>query len=881
MKFPREKVLSVHLSPQRSGMEASIRQLIANGKSKAALDSAKEFHKKCRTADSEILLVDAYLARIRALSDQNLALEAKSLSALVRERFPAAKQRLDALISTFTAQGGDLDELLRPLNDPELSAERRASIEQVIQNQVTDLAALARCAALPAEHSLRKTAAAIDQAFNSVTSGPVTDEQIALADVSRRSPLANWKLLIRAIACFYRNQDQACKEYLAAIRPESAPSRLVPAMHAMLGTPPGAKPAAPAAGLKPAEAALVSRTCGSLRELRRTLADLDGAIAHAQEPAQVFKAVRAAVRECRQSAPDLLAELRQTICIRGEVAALDRERMIAALEGAPRPDATFLRDMAREMEGTGDSEDLMRACECWDAFRQEAVREGWFAEKSPEAAALYLHMADLLGRMPEVLLWDMQRSIGRGESRESNYFRFPEEIYWRACVIDPHSDSFSQWLRWARKHSVASAENVARAWNKALPDAVEPLLFLMEEAEKRNAFPSALSYLDQAERIDAVHSTIRTARLRLLAGGALRHLQKKKPHLAVQRLHEIEALPQSRQGDRPALSGALRVLICLASGDQSGASQALLEVERALGDGLTALIFVQGCGASAKRKDVALLPSLDTLSENQKSRLPAAMAQVIALAADVGLTRNFLLPIAYIDETEEQFPHVGGSLNVEQIRVLGELGISTDHPELAWAVSAAGLDRGGSTEAYFLLLRARALPEGRGDRYAALTAAAAELGRSHRDMEVVSQAVEAGRTVADGEPLSLTADQARDVLRREKMSPAFPYRSAGPDYSDLFPDDLCTCPACRAKRGQPFDPDPDDPFQLAGEAPDEDEILRSFFEAAPKEIPRELLPALFEVAKESFLRGEDPTEVLTQILLEGPPSRKKKKGRRR
>jgi hypothetical protein len=352
-------------------------------------------------------------------------------------------------------------------------------------------------------------------------------------------------------------------------------------------------------------------------------------------------------------------------------------------------------------------------------------------------------------------------------------------------------------------------------------------------------------------------------------------------------LAEIGALSQSRQGDRPAFLAALRVLICLASGDKPGASQALLEVERGLGDGLAALIFISGCAASAKRKDLVFLPFPDTLAEHQRSHLPASMARVIALAADIGLTRNFQLPIEYFDETEAQFPRISGSLNVEQIRLLGELGIVSEHPGLAWAASAAGLDRGGPTEAYFLLLRARALPEGLDDRYEALTAAAAELGRTHRDMDVVSRAVEAGRDLFEEDPLSLTADQARDVLRKEKASPAFPSRSSpGPDYSDLLRDELCMCPVCRGERGQSSDPDLDDLFNSDVPEMDEDEMKRSFFESAPKDIPREILPALFEVAKESFFRGDDPLEILSQILLEdapapkNPPGRKKKKGRR-
>ncbi len=558
------------------------------------------------------------------------------------------------------------------------------------------------------------------------------------------------------------------------------------------------------------------------------------------------------------------------------MAGLDIERTIVAVEGTPRRDATFFMDLARTLERTGDNEDLMRACECWDCLRQEAVREGWFGERGMEVAALYLHMAGILSRMPLELLLEMQRATRKAVSSENNYFRFPTELYARACLIDPHPDAFSEWLRWARRNSIGEAENVARAWNKALPDAIEPLLFLMEQVEKRNAFPTALSYLDKAERIDAVNSTVRTARLRLLAADAMRRLQKKKPHLAAERLAEMAALPQSRQGDRPTFLAAMRFLICLNSGDKPGTEEARLEVDRACDDSLASALLIFGCGTYAKMSDLSL-PLPDELTESQRSRLPASMARVLALARDMGLFK-FQLPVSYFDETEVQFPHCRGSLGVEQIRSLGELGIATNHPGLAWAASVAGLERDGSTEAYFLLLRAQALPEGLGDRYEVLLAAAAELGRLHRDMEVVSQAVEAGRSPFDDKPLSLTADQARDVLRKEKQSPAFPSPySPGPDYSNLFPDGACMCPSCRRERGQ--SPGPDD-----GYYPGEDEMAREFYAAAPKGIPSEILPALFEVAKMAYLTGEDPDELMTEIL--GTPSGrsrggKKKKGRRR
>jgi hypothetical protein len=313
-------------------------------------------------------------------------------------------------------------------------------------------------------------------------------------------------------------------------------------------------------------------------------------------------------------------------------------------------------------------------------------------------------------------------------------------------------------------------------------------------------------------------------------------------------------------------------MICLASGDKQGADDGLLESTRLLGEGFTATLLLFGITAVSSCPNLVRLPGRGDLTQQQRAALPMALARVIAIANDLGISGRFKFPIAYFDETEVQFSRVCGALDIEQLRLLGEAGIEAEHLRLAWAASAAGLNRGGPTEAYFLLLRARALPEAFMERCDVVTAAAAELGRFHRDMDVVSQAVDAGRDPFDDSPLSLTAEQAREVLRKEKESPAFPSRSnPGPDYADLFPADLCMCPSCRRERGQ--SPDPGD-----GDF-DEDEMKKFFYEAAPRDVPRDILPALFEVAKMAYLTGEDPVEVMSEIL--GSPGGKRKKGRRR
>ncbi len=843
-----------------------MRQLIANGRSRTALENAKQFYKAQHTAASEFLLLDAYMARIQSLLDHNLEAEAKSLLELVLERFPAAKDRIEGLVAAASARGAELPELLQPLNDPELSSERRTTIEQIIQTQVVDLTELAGCSALPPEHSLRLAAAALDRAFNPVTSGPVTDEQIELPEVSHRSPLAPWKVLIRAIACFHRSEDEKCRQYLAAIKPESVPSRLVPAMHAMIGE-------KPTTALKPAAAALVSETTVNLSDFHRALADVDRAFAKEHNQGHVFKVVRAAVRECQRTAPGRLAYLKQLIFARSELAGVDMDRLTNALEGAPPEDAVFSRMYANALERSGTPEDIVQACVMWDAFREHALREGWFSAHSVEAATLYLHMADLLGQLPNELLRELQRARKPASMpQEDCYFLFPDKLYARACVTDPHPEAFSQWMHWAIRQSVSEAEAVARAWNGIRPDDLEPLLFLIEQAEKRNAFPTALSYLEKAERIDPVHSVVRATRLRLLAGGALRHLQQKKPHLALEKLATMAALPQAQQGDRPAFLSAMRYLIAARSEDKSGAAEALVETEQVLEGNIAAGFLISGIASISKNLDPIYLPPVKSLSREERTAIPKSLARVMALACDLGITK-IKFPVSYFEEAEAQFPGVSDTLDVEQLRMLGEFAMSTDRPKLAWAIAGAGLKRSGPLEAYFLLLRARATPEGNTTRYFALAAAAAELGRFHRDMGVVDQAVQIVLDPMDGEPIRVTLDEARNVVRKELDSPEFPSPfKPGPDYRKLLPDELCQCPECRRQRG--------DGPGLEDNGFDETQMEEIFKAGVPKDMPPEIAGMLYDVVKEAFRAGISPDEIVSQIL-DGAGGKHQKKGRKK
>ena len=849
-----------------------MRQLIANGKSKVALDTAKEIHKAQGTAASEALLLDAYAARIQSLVDQNLAVEAKSLLDLVRERYPSARERFTDRTGTVGSRTVRLEELVRPLNNADLDAVRRASIEEAIARE-GDLAALAECSSLPPEHPLRQAASALQRALLAATGGPVGEEAAELPEVSRRSPLAPWKLLVRAIACFYRAEDEACRRYLEAIKPESAPARLVPAMQAMLG--------GKAAGLTPAAAALVSSVTSDPAALHKALEALEKAFGSHKDGA-ILKAIREAVKACGDAAPDRVEKLKQHISVRCALTDLDVEKVQAAMGGASRHDAYFLRLFARGMEELGDPKNIARACATWDKFRQEAVQEGWFPANGPEAAALYLHMAGVLRKLPHRLLAEMQRAIGRENSKspEELYFLYPEKLYGRACAIDPHFESFSQWMEWAKGGGAGEAEKVAESWHKIRPMDIEPILFLMEAKEKRSAFQSSLQYLAKAELIDGVNPAVRQARLRLLSRAVLRHLQQKKPHLAEDKLAEIAALPQSQQGDRPAFVAALRYMTSAVRGATGEAAAHRAEAERILGSKAGAALLIYAMGEACKRSPLDYPPAIATFGKPERSGLPEAVARVAELSRDMQLVQP--IPGDWLTETAAQFARGSQSLSVSQLKILAQVALDVKRSELGYAASAAGLERGGSTEASFLLLRARSLPFG--ERKAVCAAAAAQLARQHRQMDVVERAVEelAGSPFDD---LKFTADQTATVLRKEKAERAFPtaYRP-GPDYGDLLGEGMCDCPNCRRARGEGSGPFEDfEDFDEDVDDLDIDEIIDSI--PPPPGVPAELAKMMLAEAMRRVLDGESVDSAMSGVsgmFGLGPGSRgKRKKGGRR
>ena len=567
-------------SPQEAPVAASdpateIRTLLSNGKLRQAVDAAKAHHKNLGSAESESLLVEAYRARIQSMVERGMLTEAKALVDLVRDRYPSGHFLSDEYGVSLSIQTGNLNDALAPLANPELPAERRSAIETALKQNLTDLKALADCTALSPQHPLRRGAQALWQAFDAVTIGPVREGDLDLSEVSRRSPLAPWKALIRAIASFHRNDDEGCQKWLETIDPESAPARLVSPMRDMMN--------GKAVGPKVTPSSELARLVGGgVAELQRDLQALDKAFD--QEGIQkIFKKIEKAVQTCKDYRPGILEKLKQHIAVRHLINRLPMKRLTSALGGPVVQDANFWLLVARFFE---DHESPPFACSLWENFRKEAIQQGWFEPKGVEVATLYLHMARLLGSLdPEELEWEREEfweDLQEDDSpfsnhvssllsniRKSNirsqdlYFLYPEILYEQACEADPTPENFGLW-RDSLGKDWKKADEVFFRWHEALPDDPQPLLYLTESAEKRNALNKALKYLSEAEMLDGLNPKVRRARVHLLVAIAIRHLKQRKPHLFAKDFEEIEALPQIQEGDRLAFSSALRWVCAVA-----------------------------------------------------------------------------------------------------------------------------------------------------------------------------------------------------------------------------------------------------------------------------------------------------------------------------
>lgn len=780
---------------------AKIRRDVAEGKIKAAVKKAKSLHKKTGSAASESLLTGVYAKRIDELRGNGLDTEADSLEALVRDRYSSARAILDGDTDTAVMLPKPLAAAVAVIADDNASPDRRSNAQDTIRRELRDPKLLATCDTLPEDHPLRRAAAAVADAFDVVTRRVTSAEEVALPAVSRRSPLAPWKLLIRAVSQCYRREDAACRKTLAAIDADTAPAAYIPAIRSVLAGRVAADLPAPMASLA---GAILGVTGG---RLHTALEELDESLDNDLFFEEIQAAVRRAVNACNKIRPEKTELLRQRISIKCCLKELPVEDVIEMLGGPSRHDPSFWRLYATAME-IGDSPFV--ACAAWEEFRRTAVHFGWFDATSLESTAVLLHIVDILERFPLRQLVeddDCHRGLddiigafygpdqpadvrGAAPAEKPDYdYLDPRSVCEKICRYDPAADVFARWIHWEKKYESGPKriDAVAGRWREALPSDIRPILVLAESAEKRKAYRKARGYIRTAEEIDPLNPELRKASLRLHIAEAVRHIVRRKPHLLRKDIAGIEAMAESRDGDLPLMLSALRE--CAddpADGGVDGGPSRDDNNDRAVVTLVKTLLPDAHKVRAGTTRVTAPPPAAP-------DRLLAALGRTAALFRRVGL--RFHLPRGWIDTINDCLMNDDTNASAAgeaALLAIGEAAIDDGLTHTAYHAAGAGLRRAGRRDSHLLLLRARAMPQHCPGRRMECLDAAETIARRRGDSDIVPAIRDARnrhpfiRAFMAGGPTVIDDDAAASIIENERRLIAFPAWSDG-DTTALAP----------------------------------------------------------------------------------------------
>ena len=802
----RDKRPSHHrpVQPLTSPEESRVRveSLIASGNTRGALDLAKQFFKEARSTEAEALVIAAYEARIGEMLAQGLYDEATALAALVGERFPAHRHRIVPLVRQSKAiAAGDLRPLLAEL--AAAARPRRQEIEAILTRELRDPRLLADADALAADEPLRRAARAVCDLFAAVTSGPLPEGALAALDqVSRHSPLAPWKLLIRALDAYYRRADGVALANLDAIPPHAAPARLVPVLRHLIGEPGALDQRSPAVG------ALIKAVSGGRTLLRQHLLRLGRAL-EARDPGTAVAAVERIMPLFDFEPVPVKRIFTATVLQHWYRLNLNLTPLVEALR-RDRRDLDWQRETQRlialTLERAGAWEEALLF---WDGYLTAATRAGTLPAAGRAPARVLLHMAELFPAEREAVLdrfcvaseEDLEALIRAGELPE---YLDRGRLLARARRVDPDPRVFQALVaHWAtRDPRLAEAE--AEAWRQARPRDLEPLLHLVRATERRGAHRRALDLLDRAEAINRVHPEVRQSRFRLLLASAERRIREGRFALALADLDRLEKEPVATSGDTSAYLGAVRSVATRRNGDGAAAVRLHEELASRLGNGtMLALIL------SSVAESFGLEPP-----DAPGPASPAETVQALARSGDLfrALDRPLAVPPALLARVE----HDLSGASPADLHSLCVGGLYMGRPALTYAASGEGLASDGPLLHRFLLARGRALAAAASrrdrDRAVLCLRAARELAGRARDMDAVrdaSSAIDALARphetapwplrvpVADTEPLAteeiarlITAERARRQVptftaekarRKRQRAPRRPQR-------DLFDD---------------------------------------------------------------------------------------------
>jgi hypothetical protein len=711
---------------------ARLEQLLAKGDARGAVDAAKQLVREAPGGTSEDLAVRAYAARIRELIAEGLGREAAALASIVRERFPAHVPSQASLLEDARLAGGDFHGILTELRDA--AEERRAAIEERLTPWIVDPAAIARTS-LDAADPLAREARIVAELFDIVTARLASPEELApLGEIRRRSPFASWKLLIRAIDAFHRNEDERVAANVAAIDARSPAARAAEVLTELAGNvqKPGRRSFA-------AER-LIDRISGG----RATIA------------ARIRSIETASDDDDRRRLREELRELAKTLDGLGPYA---REQILIALlplcgiHFNPEQLASMLRidedSMPRLAVLLAELVGHPLAASTWIEYADYSVErreiEPW------QAAEIFLHA---------LALGNVHEECTCGEFHDDEDMPDTGQILEKIIATRPAPAVLARIAPYLDRLEGREERRILTAWRKADPEAVEPIVRLLRLAEADRRYEEVPALLREGDKLKIIDPEYARLRLRLSFRRAEQLLLARKRETAAAFLEGIA--PQAEDlGDDAAI-----YLLALqwAAAPPAAAGELLT---RLAARGLAAEIVLAEVTGKLE------IPFPLTAASSSASELLEGFLRANAVFTAAGRPPQNIGWIveraaAHIDEASE-----------DQLIAIADVASNHHMVDKAWEATARGLEMRGPRLARFLLFRVTSLAIVHADirRISAAMDAARIVARrlNDRDAAARAESVPALSALLRGSR-PLTETEVERLIDAEQNSPA-PHRA--------------------------------------------------------------------------------------------------------
>lgn len=653
-----------HAQQTATNARERVESSLARGDSRDAVEAAKILLRESPGAETEALVVRAYVARLRSLVSEGLGREAAAMAAIVRERFPAHVAAHAAELEDARLSAGDLDWLLRDLATAD--ATRRDAIEARLVPWIADPAALARSKALGPDDPLAREAAAVAAVFEIVTWRLATADELArLGDVRRRSPLAPWKLLVRAIDAFHRHEDDRVAANVAAIEPRSPAARGGAILTELTGTRPRSHHSF-------AAERLIERISGGRETAAGHLRAIEAA-SRSDDRRRLRDEVRAFARMLDKLSPFAREQARIALLA------------VCGIHFGPGQLASLLRidENGPEMPRYGAL--LMElagapfAPTLWIAYAQDALQLGRI--EPWQAAEICLHALEL-GELDDPFVCDDPTHDHPDEEAQDTASAIQQIIGY-----DPAPTVFARLVPHLDRLNSKELRRVLTAWRKRDPNAPEPLVRLLRLAEKERKYDDALALVRKGEGLKILDPEYARLRQRVLFRKAEQLLEIGKRSAAAMLLDEI--------GNAGEDAGLWVLGLQWAAAPPAKAGELLAELSRRGVPGEVVVAEITG--------DLRMPFALPTSHPSPEDLLEGVRRAIAALNA---AGRRIPLHSGWIVQRAE--PHLDRATE-GQLLAVGAAAFVLGLIPLAWKATARGLTVAGTSLQRALMLRAEIL----------------------------------------------------------------------------------------------------------------------------------------------------------------------------